>query len=80
MLTPLHNKTLQYTSRELTQPKRPMDNMFQQGTRKGKLTEAKAYTMLYYDATKSRKSMKLKFLTNRKLAQRKTGVMLSPTC
>jgi hypothetical protein len=34
-----------------------MDNMFQQGTRKGKMTEAKAYPMLYSGATNSRKSM-----------------------
>jgi hypothetical protein len=35
LLTLLRNKTLQYTSRELTWPKCPVDNMFQQGTRKG---------------------------------------------
>jgi hypothetical protein len=46
MLILLHNKTLQCTPRELTQPKRQMGNMFQQGMRKGKLTEAKAYLMM----------------------------------
>jgi hypothetical protein len=34
-LTPLRNKTLRCTSRELTPPTCQMDNMFQQGTRKG---------------------------------------------
>jgi hypothetical protein len=59
MLILLRNKTLQCTSRELTQPKRQMDNKFQQGTRKGELTEAKAYSMLYSGAIQNRKSMML---------------------
>jgi hypothetical protein len=34
-----------------------MDNIYQQGTRKGLLTEAKADPMLYSGAMNSRKSM-----------------------
>jgi hypothetical protein len=56
-LTLLRNKTLQDTSRELTEPTWLLDNMFQQDTRKGKWTEAKAYSMLYSGATNNRKSM-----------------------
>jgi hypothetical protein len=46
-----------------------MDNMFQQGTRKGELT-VKAYSMLYSAATKSRKSMLLPILTPGTLLQK----------
>jgi hypothetical protein len=51
-----------------------MDNIFQQGTRKGELTE-KAYSMLYSVATKSRISMMLTILTKRKLPQEKQATI-----
>jgi hypothetical protein len=48
-----------------------MDNMYQHGTRKGKLTEAKAYMRLYSDATNSRKSMMYRLLNWQTLSQKK---------